>query len=92
MNTIGTMLALIVLQQVPVFGGLSNNIPAGPSAIVFSTLYQYFRLVPEAYHFRIFGVTLSDKFWVYGTALQVRLCPVALHWRKSLFSSGSYLA
>ena len=50
-----------------------NVLPSGPIPLVFSILYQYFRLVPEAYHFRILGVTLSDKFWVYGTALQVRL-------------------
>lgn len=67
------MLAMVVLQQMPVFGRLTNYVPAGPTAVVFSILYQYFRLVPEAYHFRILGVTLSDKFWVYGTAMQVRI-------------------
>ncbi|KAI0092404.1 hypothetical protein BDY19DRAFT_924159 [Irpex rosettiformis] len=73
LNTIGTMLALIVLQRVPILGRLTNNIPAGPTAIAFSILFQYFRLVPEAYHFRILGLTFSDKFWVYGTGLQLAL-------------------
>ena len=82
LNTIGTMLALLLLQHIPGLGQLTNSVPAGPTAIISSILYQYFRLVPEAYHFRIFGITFSDKFWVYGIAFQVStacLWPVRIH-------------
>ena len=73
LNTIITMVAMLTLQIIPTLGTLSNQIPAGPTAVIFSIVYQYFRLVPEAYKFRVFGVTFSDKIWVYATASQVSL-------------------
>ncbi|KAI0331295.1 hypothetical protein GY45DRAFT_1249049 [Cubamyces sp. BRFM 1775] len=63
--------ALLVAQLTPVTGTLFNNIPPGPIAIMAAVLYQYMRLVPPAYHFRIFGVGMSDKVWVYATAAQL---------------------
>jgi len=48
-----------------------NHIASGPSALVFSILYQYTRIVPSAYHFRIFGVPLSNKIFTYVIASQV---------------------
>lgn len=77
LNTTATMLTQLLFQLVPILGTLSNHIPPGPTALVFSILYQFFRLVPEAYKFRIFGVTMSDKFWVYGTASQVSFPSIA---------------
>lgn len=38
---------------------------------MFTVVYQYHRLVPRAYEFKIFGITFSDKIWVYATATQV---------------------
>jgi len=48
-----------------------NHIASGPSALVFSILYQYTRIVPSAYHFRIFGVPLSNKIFTYVIASQL---------------------
>ena len=48
-----------------------NVIPAGPTALVFSILYQFAKLVPNAYTFRIFGVTLTNKIFLYILAFQV---------------------
>jgi hypothetical protein len=56
-----------------------NHISSGPSALVFSILYQYLRIVPSAYQFRIFGVTLSDKSFSYILASQVSLGGRLLH-------------
>ncbi|KAI0677270.1 hypothetical protein C8Q78DRAFT_1001929 [Trametes maxima] len=66
-----TFVALLVAQLTPVTGSLFNNIPPGPIAIMSALLYQYMRLVPPAYHFRIFGVGFSDKAWVYAIAAQL---------------------
>jgi hypothetical protein len=49
-----------------------NHIAMGPSALIFAVLYQYSRIVPSAYSFRIFGVPLNNKSLVYVLALQVR--------------------
>ena len=48
----------------------------GPSILIFSILYQYSRIVPAAYKFRIFGIPLSNKNMPYLLALQVgaQLC------------------
>ncbi len=43
----------------------------GPSILIFSILYQYSRIVPAAYKFRIFGIPLSNKNMPYLLALQV---------------------
>ncbi|KAI9574417.1 hypothetical protein HD554DRAFT_2046962 [Boletus coccyginus] len=56
MSTILEFSSLILLHRVGI-----NHIPGGPTAVVFSILYQWYRLVPPAYHFRIFGVPLSNK-------------------------------
>ncbi|KAJ7771042.1 hypothetical protein DFH07DRAFT_239395 [Mycena maculata] len=48
-----------------------NYIPSGPSALIFSILYQYSRIVPSAYTFRIFGLPLTNKSFTYVFALQL---------------------
>ncbi|KAI5982669.1 hypothetical protein EDD15DRAFT_2512486 [Pisolithus albus] len=68
LSTLLEFMALILLHRIGV-----NHIPGGPSAIVFSMLYQWYRLVPVAYHFRIFGVPLSNKAFTYALALQLAL-------------------
>jgi len=66
--TIFEFLSLLVFHP----AGL-NHISSGPSALVFTILYQYFRIVPPAYHFRIFGVTLSNKSYSYILASQLAI-------------------
>ncbi|KAI0638461.1 hypothetical protein C8Q77DRAFT_1215258 [Trametes polyzona] len=68
-----SFVALLVAQLTPVTGTLFNNIPPGPVAILMTVLYQYMRIVPPAYHFRIFGVGMSDKIWVYAIAAQLAI-------------------
>ena len=50
-----------------------NVLPSGPIPLVFSILYQFSRLVPRAYSFRVFGVTVSNKVFMYLLAFQVSL-------------------
>ncbi|KAL7282615.1 hypothetical protein ACG7TL_004087 [Trametes sanguinea] len=66
-----SFIALLVARLTPVTSSLFNNIPPGPIAVMSAVLYQYIRLVPPAYHFRIFGLGMSDKIWVYAIAAQV---------------------
>lgn len=66
-----SFVALLVAQLTPATSTWFNNIPPGPIAIMSALLYQYMRLVPPAYHFRIFGLGMSDKVWVYAIAAQV---------------------
>lgn len=72
MSTILEFSSLILLHRVGI-----NHIPAGPIALMFSILYQWYRLVPTAYHFRIFGVPLSNKSFLYILAAQVSFQSVA---------------
>ncbi|KAF8272102.1 hypothetical protein EI94DRAFT_1567051 [Lactarius quietus] len=60
------LLSLLVLHRV---GPSFNVIPSGPVGLAFGLLYQYFVLVPATYHFRVFGVTLSNKVFLYILAL-----------------------
>ncbi|KAJ1913331.1 hypothetical protein IWQ60_009266 [Tieghemiomyces parasiticus] len=39
--------------------------------LVFATLYQFYRQIPATYKFRVLGITLSDKAYVYFLALQL---------------------
>ncbi|KAI8145707.1 hypothetical protein BJV82DRAFT_678481 [Fennellomyces sp. T-0311] len=48
-----------------------RRIPGGPYALIFSMLYQYHRIVPATYRFRIFGATFNDKMFLYAPALQM---------------------
>jgi len=64
--TIFEFLALLLLHR----AGL-NYISSGPSALVFSILYQYIRMVPPAYQFRIFGIPLNNKSFIYILASQL---------------------
>ncbi|KAJ7102662.1 hypothetical protein C8R43DRAFT_231999 [Mycena crocata] len=50
-----------------------NYIPSGPSSLIFSILYQYSRIVPSAYTFRIFGLPLTNKSFTYVFALQLAI-------------------
>lgn len=70
-----TALELPSLLALHRFGSSFNVIPSGPVGLAFSLVYQYFSLVPATYHFRVFGVTLSNKAFVYALALQVNKQP-----------------
>ncbi|KAJ7584360.1 hypothetical protein C8J56DRAFT_950823 [Mycena floridula] len=48
-----------------------NFFSSGPTPLLFSVLYQWARIVPVVYHFRIFGVPLSNKSFAYLLALQL---------------------
>lgn len=50
--------------------GVNHMVP-GPLAVTFSVLYQYWRILPAAYRFRIFGIPFSDKSFHYLLAAQV---------------------
>ncbi|KAJ7368970.1 hypothetical protein DFH08DRAFT_832819 [Mycena albidolilacea] len=50
-----------------------NYIPSGPATLIFSIIYQYHRIVPSAYSFRIFGLPLTNKAFTYIFALQLAL-------------------
>ncbi|KAJ7094425.1 hypothetical protein C8R44DRAFT_386070 [Mycena epipterygia] len=50
-----------------------NYIPSGPSTLIFSIIYQYSRIVPSAYSFRIFGLPLTNKSFTYVFAIQLAI-------------------
>ncbi|TDL29394.1 hypothetical protein BD410DRAFT_811047 [Rickenella mellea] len=71
-----TVLTSILLEfsALLLFGRLGLNfLPSGPTSLVFSILYQYYRLVPPAYSFKILGVTLTNKVFIYIVALQLSI-------------------
>ncbi|CAL1700219.1 unnamed protein product [Somion occarium] len=73
LNTMFTFVVMLALRMSTYTEALLNYVPSGPTAIIFSIIHQYIRLVPEAYHFKIFGVSMSDKIWVYALATQVSI-------------------
>ncbi|KAF7722722.1 hypothetical protein EC973_002815 [Apophysomyces ossiformis] len=68
---ISTFLELGILVSAAKLG--LRSIPGGPYALIFAMLYQYHRIVPITYRFRIFGITFNDKMFVYILALQIFL-------------------
>ncbi|KAE9407286.1 hypothetical protein BT96DRAFT_963238 [Gymnopus androsaceus JB14] len=48
-----------------------NHVFSGPLPLVFSILYQYSRIVPAVYKFKVFSVTFNNKSFVYALALQL---------------------
>src|ERR1700753_2402003 len=42
-----------------------NYFPPGPLALLFSILYQHYRIVPATYHFRISYLDISNKAFTY---------------------------
>lgn len=66
---VSTLLELVSLMLFHRVG--LNFMSLGPSALIFSILYQYSRIVPPVYNYRIFGVPLSNKSLNYLLALQV---------------------
>ncbi|KAL5508196.1 hypothetical protein ACEPAH_5815 [Sanghuangporus vaninii] len=77
---VGFCLTSLLTSTILEFGSLLvfnhfglNVLPSGPLTLVFSILYQFSRLIPRAYTFRIFGVTLTNKIFAYILALQLAI-------------------
>ncbi|KIL70342.1 hypothetical protein M378DRAFT_156458 [Amanita muscaria Koide BX008] len=68
---LGTMFEFVSLILFHRYG--LNHIAMGPSVLIFSLLYQYSRIVPAAYNFRIFGIPLSNKNMPYLLAAQLAI-------------------
>ncbi|CAK5263131.1 unnamed protein product [Mycena citricolor] len=68
LSTILEFVALILFHR----AGLAQ-IPAGPIALIFSIIYQWSRIVPHSYQFRIFGVPLTNKSFTFISALQLAI-------------------
>ncbi|KAF8592770.1 hypothetical protein K439DRAFT_1626107 [Ramaria rubella] len=66
-----SFIALLALHRLGV-----NQFPAGPTSILFSILYQHYRLVPSAYTFQIFALKLSSKSFLYVLAIQCAIAPL----------------
>ena len=66
MATLLEFISLILFHR----AGL-NHISVGPSALIFSVIYHYSRIVPAVYNFRIFGFPLINKSINY---LAVEVC------------------
>jgi len=47
------------------------SLPAGPYAIIFSILYQYYSIVPAVYRYRVLGIPIGDKLFIYSLAAQL---------------------
>ncbi|KAF8607846.1 hypothetical protein BDV93DRAFT_487766 [Ceratobasidium sp. AG-I] len=62
-STLLNFISLLLFHRLGV-----NYIPSGPTPIIFSIIYQYHRIVPSAYSFRILGVYTSNKMFTYLTA------------------------
>ncbi|KAJ1972661.1 hypothetical protein H4R35_004551 [Dimargaris xerosporica] len=48
-----------------------NSLPPGPYGLIFATLYQFYRIIPSTYKFRILGISLTDKSYMYFLAFQL---------------------
>jgi hypothetical protein len=65
-----TLLELVTLLLFHRFG--INHMSMGPSALIFSIIYQYSRIVPAMYKYRFFGIEFTNKSVNYFLAFQVR--------------------
>ncbi|KAF9915218.1 hypothetical protein BX616_006646 [Lobosporangium transversale] len=48
-----------------------NVLPAGPYGVIFAALYQFYILIPVMYEFKVFGVALTDKIFMYILGAQL---------------------
>ncbi|KAI8983534.1 hypothetical protein BDB01DRAFT_791176 [Pilobolus umbonatus] len=68
---ISTILEVLVLMVGVRFG--LKYIPGGPYAVIFSSIYQFYSIIPITYRFRIFGVVVTDKLFLYILAFQLAI-------------------
>ncbi|KAG9070750.1 hypothetical protein KI688_008290 [Linnemannia hyalina] len=50
-----------------------NVLPAGPYGVLFAALYQFYRVIPTMYEFKVFGIAFTDKVFMYALATQLIL-------------------
>ncbi|KAI8967879.1 hypothetical protein BDF20DRAFT_897590 [Mycotypha africana] len=72
---ISTILELISLALCSQFG--LNRIRGGPYALIFAMLYQYYRIIPVTYKFRVFGIIMTDKIFLYIIAAHLALSGIS---------------
>ncbi|KAF7967991.1 hypothetical protein HWV62_32403 [Athelia sp. TMB] len=72
LTTLLAFLALLLLQPLA-RAGLQPGVRGGPAALVFAVLWQYVRIVPRAYAFRVLGLVGSNKAFVYVLAAMLAL-------------------
>ncbi|KIR24945.1 hypothetical protein I309_06229 [Cryptococcus deuterogattii LA55] len=70
-SVISTILACAVIVLLHPFG--IKSIPGGPYGVIFSILWQRYRMVPPLYQFNLFGIHISQKFFQWIFALQLML-------------------
>ncbi|KAM0749836.1 hypothetical protein T439DRAFT_302814 [Meredithblackwellia eburnea MCA 4105] len=66
MSTVMETVALLMGQRIGF-----TKIPAGPFAIVFAILYQFSRLIPSSFYWKVFGVEVTDNIGHYFVASQL---------------------
>ncbi|KAF9407309.1 hypothetical protein BGZ94_002755 [Podila epigama] len=46
-------------------------LPGGPYGVIFAGVYQFYALIPVMYEFKVFGITFTDKVFMYALAGQM---------------------
>nr|XP_019042865.1 hypothetical protein I302_08574 [Kwoniella bestiolae CBS 10118]OCF21795.1 hypothetical protein I302_08574 [Kwoniella bestiolae CBS 10118] len=70
-SLLSTFIASIAILIGHKFG--LNSIPAGPYGIIFSLVWQQYRIFPSLYHFRVLGIEFSSKAFNWILAVQLLL-------------------
>lgn len=68
---VGTLLEFLTLMVFHRAG--VNHIAHGPALLIFSILYQYSRIVPSIYTYKIFGIPLNSNSLNYFLGLQLAI-------------------
>lgn len=66
--TLGVSVFLIFAFMLLLYGAGVNYIPPGPLTMIFTILYQHYRIIPAVYHFRISYLSISNKAFDYFLA------------------------
>ncbi|WVQ98597.1 hypothetical protein IAU59_005727 [Kwoniella sp. CBS 9459] len=68
-SLLSTLLASVLIVLFHSVG--LNSIPAGPYGVIFSLLWQQYRIFPSLYHFRVLGIEFSSKAfgWIMASLL-----------------------
>ncbi|ODO11430.1 hypothetical protein I350_00210 [Cryptococcus amylolentus CBS 6273] len=70
-SAVSTLLAYATIIILHPFG--IRSVPGGPYGIIFSLLWQYYRIVPSLYQFNLFGIMMSQKIFTAIFALQASI-------------------
>jgi len=66
-----------ILEALTLFVGSGlglTGLPAGPYGVVFAVVYQYYRIIPATYRFKVAGFSISNKAFTYFLAVQLMAC------------------